>query len=145
MTAILYAESATTDLHRPFMEVEPGKEGEVVPQGALVKSEEGNISRRYYGQHPLSGKAISYLVIWYMPSSEELFVPPERAVENTSLSIAPWRYPEPDPSVWRGVFSPPHRRKVLFTQQFEFRTTDLPRWRPHICLDPRTLSREEDD
>lgn len=56
-----------------------------------------------------------------------------------------WQHPEPDSSVWRGVFSPLYHPKVLFSQQIEIRTADLPRWKPHITLDRRTLTRGDDE
>src|SRR5712691_3532575 len=56
-----------------------------------------------------------------------------------------WQHPEPDSSVWRGVFSPLYHPKVLFSEQIEVRTADLPRWKPRITIDGRTLMRGDDE
>jgi len=56
-----------------------------------------------------------------------------------------WQHPEPDSSVWRGVFSPLYHPKVLFSEQLEVRTADLPRWKPRIIIDRRTLTRGDDE
>lgn len=53
------------------------------------------------------------------------------------------RHSEPEPQAWRGVFAPAYKWKTLFSQQVEIRTTELPRLKPHIIIDRRTL--EEDD
>lgn len=52
--------------------------------------------------------------------------------------------PEPDPSVWRGVFVVNVPRKVLFTKRLRFKTADLPRWEPHIVIDRRTIERNDE-
>lgn len=49
--------------------------------------------------------------------------------------------PEPDPRVWRGVFVVDAPRKVLFTKRVHVKIADLPRWKPHIVIDRRTLER----
>jgi hypothetical protein len=51
---------------------------------------------------------------------------------------------EPDQNVWRGVFSPQPRRKVLFSKKIDVRLGDLPRWKPYITIDRRTLEKEEE-
>jgi len=56
-----------------------------------------------------------------------------------------WQHSEPDASVWRGVFSPLYHPKVLFSEQIEVRTADLPRWKPRITIDRRTLTRGDDE
>jgi hypothetical protein len=48
------------------------------------------------------------------------------------------------PERTRGVFVPGHDRETLFADTHELRTADLPRWRPQITLDRRTLARNED-
>ena len=64
---------------------------------------------------------------------------------STTLWSEPKQCPEPDTKAWRGVFSPPYHRKTLFSQSVEFRTADLPKWKPHITIDRRTLARTEDE
>jgi hypothetical protein len=69
---------------------------------------------------------------------------PAGSVEShVTYSIDP-EYPEPEPTTWRGVFAPTHSREVLFSQQIEIRTADLPRWKPHITIDRRTLERDDE-
>jgi hypothetical protein len=45
---------------------------------------------------------------------------------------------------WRGVFSPPHKPKILFSELIEIEVTSLPRWKPQITIDRRTLDRADD-
>lgn len=67
--------------------------------------------------------------------------------EDTVVSTAPWpvlwQHSEPEPSMWRGIFSPTYNRKILFSQKVEFQTSELPRWKPHITIDRRTLEIED--
>jgi hypothetical protein len=67
------------------------------------------------------------------------------AIVSTSPWPAFWRQPEPESAVWRGVFTPPHHRKVLFAQEIDIETSKLPRLKPRITLDRRTLSRDKDE
>ena len=78
-------------------------------------------------------------------ASEEQIGLPGDTVASTTLWSELWQRPEPDPKVWRGIFSPPYRRKALFSQSVELRTADLPKWRPHITIDRRTRTRAEDE
>jgi len=50
------------------------------------------------------------------------------------------RHPEPEPQAWRGVFAPAYKWKTLFSQQVKIRTTKLPRLKPYITIDRRTLT-----
>ncbi|MBI1928637.1 hypothetical protein HYR99_30890 [Candidatus Poribacteria bacterium] len=52
---------------------------------------------------------------------------------------------EPDPIVWRGIFAPTHRRKILFSQRLKICTNQLPKWKPHLTIDRHTLARAEDE
>jgi hypothetical protein len=45
------------------------------------------------------------------------------------------------PTRERGVFCPKYHRKTLFSQPVTFKTADLPRWKPKIVIDRRTLER----
>lgn len=36
---------------------------------------------------------------------------------------------------WRGTYCVAHTQKVLFSQNVEFKTSDLPRWKPRVILD----------
>jgi len=60
-----------------------------------------------------------------------------------------WRSPEPEtePEELPDIFSPPHRRDIIFLESVEIHTASLPRLKPHIPLDPDILdllSEEED-
>ena len=48
---------------------------------------------------------------------------------------------EPEPMRERGVFCLKYHRKVLFTKLVTLKTADLPRWKPKIVIDRRTLER----
>ena len=56
-----------------------------------------------------------------------------------------WQHPEPDSSLWRGVYAPRRRRPILFSQEVEFQMADLPRRKRHIAITPRMLASEEND
>jgi hypothetical protein len=65
---------------------------------------------------------------------------------NESSSETPHEHSESTPEYddeqpWRGVFTLPSERKVLFTMDVDL--TNLPRWEPHIYIDPRWC--EDDD
>ena len=66
---------------------------------------------------------------------------------DVTVTTAPWpdlwQHEEPDPGAWRGVFHATHRRKVLFSKPVTYRLSKLPRWKPHIVIDRRTLERED--
>jgi hypothetical protein len=68
---------------------------------------------------------------------------PAESVESHVTYSIEQEYPEPEPTTWRGVFAPTHSREVLFSQQVEIRTADLPRWKPHITIDRRMLERDD--
>lgn len=105
-------------------------------------------SQRMYVWHPLSG----YYVVDVMASGEvaiaeaegELGFPGDQVV---FLAHRGMRWPDPDEesAVWRGVFSPTYRRKVLLEKRVKIQTAKLPRLQPQITLDLQRLSREEDD
>jgi phycocyanin alpha chain len=44
----------------------------------------------------------------------------------------------------RGVVVIPHQRKLLFKQEFELNSTQLPRWTPHITMDRRMAEANND-
>lgn len=49
-----------------------------------------------------------------------------------SSDSSPLYKSEPEPSVWRGVFSPNYHRKVIFSKKIKIKMADLPRWKPYI-------------
>lgn len=83
------------------------------------------------------------VLVYYGTREEGLEDNPEIKAKLSQPSL--WQHPEPDSSVWRGVFSPLYHPKVLFSQQIEVRTAYLPRWKPRITLDRRTLTRGDDE
>ena len=48
-------------------------------------------------------------------------------------------------NIWRGVFAPSYRRRILFSQQMDIETSSLERWKPHITIDRRTIERVENE
>jgi len=42
---------------------------------------------------------------------------------------------------WRGTLCLAHTEKILFSQKMEFRTAELPRWKPHLIIDRRRPER----
>jgi hypothetical protein len=53
--------------------------------------------------------------------------------------------PEPEPRIWRAIFSPIYQQKILFSQKVKIRTDKMPRLKPHITIDRRTQMRAEDE
>ncbi len=45
----------------------------------------------------------------------------------------------------RGTYSPPYSHRVLFTQEVELKTADLPRRKPRAYIDRRTLEENDAD
>jgi hypothetical protein len=86
-----------------------------------------------------------YLWTTWLPTHtvgiEQDFAFPEETIASMSLWPEVLHYSEPD-KFWRGVFSPHYRRKILFLQEVEFKTADLPKWHPKVFIDRRTLERE---
>jgi len=83
------------------------------------------------------------VLVYYGTREEGLEGNPEIKAKLSQPGL--WQHPEPDSSVWRGVFSPLYHPKVLFSRQIEVRTADLPRWKPRITIDRRTLTRGDDE
>jgi hypothetical protein len=84
------------------------------------------------------------IVFYYLGINEEKLASTPEVQTRLSLPEL-WPHPEPDPRVWRGVFSPSYHPTVLFSQELTVRTADLPRRRPHVVIDRRTLARDEDE
>jgi len=94
---------------------------------------------------PRNGEQAPYILVVVPPRNREEGLESNPEIAAKSSLSASWDYPEADSSVWRGIFSPSYPRKVLFSQQVEIRTANLPRWKPYITIDRRTLERAEDD
>ena len=93
-------------------------------------------------------KNSSHIVHEYGPSTaietkDASELPVETMAPSRRQSAPPQR-PEAEPETWRGVFSPTYKWKALFSQQVKIRTTELPRLKPHIIIDRRTLEGEDD-
>lgn len=58
------------------------------------------------------------------------------------LLLDPWKRPETDVEEGGGVYAPPRRRQILFSQEVTLRVADLPQRRPYIS--PVMLVSEED-
>ncbi len=94
---------------------------------------------------PRNGEQIPPLLVfvYYGTREEGLEGDPEIKAKLSQSGL--WQRPEPDSSAWRGVFSPLYHPKVLFSEQIEVRTADLPRWKPCITIDRRMLKRGDDE
>ena len=58
---------------------------------------------------------------------------------------AQWQDPEAEFEEVPDVFAPSYHRKVLFSTQIEIQVGTLRRWKPHITIDLKMVSEEEDD
>jgi hypothetical protein len=99
-----------------------------------------------YGWHPLSG----YYVVDVVASDEVAIEGTEGGLGFSGDRVVflahrgmRWPDPEEESAVWRGVFSPTYRWKVLLEKRVEIQTAKLPRWQPQITLDHRWLSCED--
>jgi hypothetical protein len=136
--------TTTTDTEEQFYIARGDVPGET--DVILLRSERGTgeaavkwywrLSKAMY--HPVMRHLLHFIA-----PEEQLGLPGDTGA-STTLGSEPWQRPEPDAKVWRGVFSPPYRRETLFSQRVECRTADLPKWKPHISIDRRTLARAED-
>ncbi|MGI8998033.1 MAG: hypothetical protein ACR2GW_15335 [Pyrinomonadaceae bacterium] len=64
--------------------------------------------------------------------------------DSAALTYTMEHEAEPDRSVWRGVFAPVHERRVLFAQEHEVKTAELPRRKPSVMIGRRLLERDDD-
>lgn len=84
-------------------------------------------------------KARGLYLIYEAP--EEEFRSSGETITSPSSYSEIWQTGELPTFPWRGIFAPKHRRKILFTKNMTFRTSELPRRKPHIEIDRRTLER----
>lgn len=59
----------------------------------------------------------------------------ETVPEAISSSGGPIRETAAETSPSRGTYCLPHRQEILFSQDVEFKTSDLPRWKPRVIID----------
>ncbi|KPJ58594.1 MAG: hypothetical protein AMJ42_02990 [Deltaproteobacteria bacterium DG_8] len=90
----------------------------------------------------ISEGQIVYACVYGSP--EEYLGFPDDTIASTSLCPKLQIDTEPTPMIWRGVYSPPYKRQVLFSQEVTIRTADLPRWKPKVIIDRRTLDRSDE-
>lgn len=101
--------------------------------------------RKYYWpieSGSISEGQIAYTCVYGSP--EEYLGFPDDTIASTSLWPKLQIDTEPAPMVWRGVYSPPYKRQVLFSQEVIIRTASLPRWKPKVIIDRRTLDRSDE-
>jgi hypothetical protein len=56
-----------------------------------------------------------------------------------------WPSPEVEPEELPDVFSPNYHRTVLFSKSVRIQPGKMRRWKPHIVIDPDTISEDEDE
>ena len=129
------ATTATIDVAGPEEEAEEMRDGRqqmvfvVAPHQESVYSE----SREHalYGTRGISQAYCVFLV--EAPVSLSSF----RSVAETFTADGAER------SRWRGFFPIPATRRLLFSMTLELQTTKLPRLKPRVSFDRRTLERED--
>ena len=62
---------------------------------------------------------------------------------TTGLGSEMWEQAEAQESIWRGIYSPSYKKKVLFSKTLTFKTSELPRWKPKAIIGKRNF--EDDD
>jgi hypothetical protein len=78
------------------------------------------------------------------PPEEEGFIADPLISPSLWLTLFPSSESEPTELDEGGVYSPPHKRKVLFSFEMEFRTADLPRLKPSMIVDPLIFFEDDD-
>jgi len=60
-------------------------------------------------------------------------------VENVGETVSSFSGVSPETEfeafTWRGTYCLAHSEKILFSQNVEFKTADLPRWKPRVIID----------
>jgi hypothetical protein len=113
----------------------------------LRSSREGDPEKNWikcYWKSELSQSVIGRPQLFFFEAPEDQVGFSEEDVTSISIVAHTWQHSEPEHKMWRGVFSLSYPKKVLFSQEVEVRTADLPRWKPYITIDRRILAREED-
>lgn len=67
---------------------------------------------------------------------------PEEETATSTRKIG--RVAEENDLDYRGVYHIPSQSKVLFSEEIEIKTEELPRWQPKITIEPRMLEDEDD-
>ena len=62
----------------------------------------------------------------------------ENGSETVSSSVGFSPETDFDAFPWRGTYCLAHAEKILFSQNVEFKTADLPRWKPRVIIDRHT-------
>jgi len=73
-------------------------------------------------------------------ADEEEFAFPGHATSDASLRHAlQISDSEEEEQSHAGTFAVVHKRRMIFTQQVEIKTQNLPRWKPRVIIDRRML------
>ena len=134
--------TTTTDIWEPFHLVQDSLPEKI--DVILLRSERGTATAFKWCRRPSKAARLHAMgcLFRFIVPEEQLDLPGDTG-SSTRTSL--WQRPESDTKIWRGIFSPPHRREVLFSKTVELRTADLPKWKPHITIDRRTRTRAEDE
>lgn len=72
-------------------------------------------------------------------------LPGDRIVVHSAQQTPQGRSPESELEELPDVFSPTYRRRVLFSKSIRIQPGKMRRWKPHIVIDPDTISEDEDE
>jgi len=97
---------------------------------------------KYYWSGLETGNLIGRVLRVLMETSEEQTGAPGDAVTASSSWPALWEKEESDKGI-RGVFSPPCKRKVLFSSEISIARSALKRLTPHVMIDSHRLESED--
>jgi len=88
-------------------------------------------------EHPLGWSAalILHPIIALSRSNVEEPANVENVSETVSSSSGVSPEPEFEAFPWRGTYCLARSEKMLFSQNVEFKTADLPRWKPRVIID----------
>ena len=80
---------------------------------------------------------------YFYEANEDSLGFPDEAVGSVSPWPALWRHIDPPPMDLRGVFYAKYPRKELFSKIVNFKTAELPRWKPKAIIGLRTVEEED--
>jgi hypothetical protein len=114
-----------------------------IPCDSWMRLQEYSWTRRLGHRQLLYIAAVNYLLSIKFPPEEEC--PVADALTSPSSWPTRWQPSEPNPSIWRGIFSPPHQWKVLISEEIDIKTTTFRRLKPGAIIDRRTYSAPHED
>jgi hypothetical protein len=131
--------SAYPQTHRFYEDIEPSAEtGKVVFFRFGTHSPSVSVHTQYILEVP------SHIVLGRL-EKDAIGLPGDRVIMCSAHQTPQWPSPEVEPEELPDVFSPNYHRTVLFSKSVRIQPGKMRRWKPHIVIDPDTISEDEDE